>query len=243
MFDTISSGFKEAAAKFKGQATLKEDNIKEAVKAIRRSLIEGDVEFSVVKDFLSRVETKAIGQTVALKAGKKDERQRVSAGDHFIKICQEELTALMGPETSGLNFAINRPTTIMMVGLQGTGKTTTTAKLAKYLIETHKKRPLLVAADIYRPAAVEQLKTLGKKLAVPVFYAEGKKPQQICEDAVREALATGRDVNLFDTGLLLISCTAIAEIQNDYLCIIVDETFEVTIKAVNMSMETAMIAN
>lgn len=215
MLDIISDGFKSAKEKFTGQTTLSEDNVKDAITAIRNSLLEGDVEYSVTKKFLKSVEEKALGQVVALKAGKGDTKQKVSAGDHFVKICQEELEALMGPVDTKLNFASNRPTTVMMVGLQGTGKTTSTGKLTKLLKETQNKNPLLVAADIYRPAAIEQLKVLGKRIGVPVFSKGQEDPVQICKEAIQKAYDDGHDMVIFDTaGRLTIDEDLMTELQN-----------------------------
>ena len=118
MLDVLSSGFKEAKLKFKGRATLSEENVKEAVAAIRKSLLEADVEYSVTKTFIKNVQEKALGQEVALKAGAGGSKMKVSPADHFIKICQDELEALMGPVDTTINFAVNRPTTFMMVGFK-----------------------------------------------------------------------------------------------------------------------------
>lgn len=214
MLDVLSDGFRVAREKFSGKATLSEENIKEAVGEIRKSLLEADVEYGIAKEFLANVQQKALGQSVELKAGSGSNRVRVGAGDHFVKICHEELVHLMGEPDSSLRFASNRPTVIMMVGLQGSGKTTTTGKLAKYLIQKHRKKPLLVAADIYRPAAVEQLKVLGKKLDVPVFHQSGASPVDICKQALLQAYELGRDVVLMDTaGRLTIDSELMAELD------------------------------
>lgn len=200
MLDVISGGFREAKLKLKGKALLNEDNVKAAIEAIRTSLLEADVEYGVTKSFLNRVKEKALGQEVSLKAGKAAERRQVTPADHFISICQEELEALMGPVETEINFVANRPTSIMMVGLQGSGKTTSTAKLANYFMREHKRKPLLAAADIYRPAAIEQLKTLGSRLGVDV-HAEGDKvhPVKIAENAIKKAFELGSDTVLIDT--------------------------------------------
>lgn len=215
MLDILSDGFKVAREKFSGKAVLSEENIKEAVSEIRKSLLEADVEYGVAKDFLAKVQEKALGQSVDLKAGKGGARLKVSAGDHFVKICHEELVSLMGEADSSLRFATNRPTVIMMVGLQGSGKTTTTGKLGKYLISKHKKKPLLVAADIYRPAAVEQLRVLGGKLNAPVFHIAGAKPVDICTAAIQKAFELGCDTILMDTaGRLTIDTELMAELDD-----------------------------
>lgn len=200
MLDVLSDGFREAKLKLKGKATLNEDNVREAIDTIRKSLLEADVEYQVTKSFLQNVKEKALGQEVQLKAGRGAERMRVTPADHFISICQDELEALMGPVDSSLEFATNRPTLIMMVGLQGSGKTTSTGKLAHYLIQEKKRKPMLVAADIYRPAAIDQLKVLGDRLGVPV-YSEGDQvsPVEICKNAIKKAYEWNCDTVLFDT--------------------------------------------
>lgn len=199
MLDILSDGFGKAINKLKGVATLTEENVQSAMDEIRRSLLEADVEYGVTKAFLSRVKEQALGQTVNLKAGKGDDRVKVSAGDHFVRICQKELENLMGPVDTSLQFPVNKPGIIMMVGLQGSGKTTSTGKLTKYLVEQHKRKPLLVAADIYRPAAVEQLRVLGGKLGIEVFHIEGANPVEISRQSVAEAYRRNCDTILIDT--------------------------------------------
>jgi signal recognition particle subunit SRP54 len=199
MLDILSDGFRVAREKFTGKATLTEENVNDAIGEIRRSLLEADVEYGVAKEFLTKVKAEALGQTVQVRAGSGAERMRVTPADHFVQICKKELESLMGEPDASIRFAVNRPTVIMMVGLQGSGKTTTTGKLASYLITKFKRKPLLVAADIYRPAAVEQLKVLGRRLDVPVFHIEGAKPQEICEKAVQKAYELSCDVILLDT--------------------------------------------
>ncbi len=213
MLDVLSEGFREAKLKLRGKATLSESNVKEAIETIRKSLLDADVEYGVTRTFLQRVQEKALGQEVQLKAGKGAERMQVTPADHFVSICQEELEALMGPVDAELTFATNRPTMIMMVGLQGSGKTTTTGKIARYLQTKLKKRPLLVAADIYRPAAVQQLKVLGERIGAPVFHIEGAKPVQICQEAIKKAFELNCDVILFDTaGRLTIDAALMQEL-------------------------------
>ena len=198
MLETIARGFKNAKARFTGVTELTPENIEEALRDVRMSLLEADVEFKVVRTFLDRVKEKAIGETVQLRAKAGDRALQATPEQHFIKICQDELISLMGPVETGLTWAKKGPTGIMMVGLQGSGKTTTVGKLARYL-EKDKRRPLLVAADIYRPAAIDQLKVLGEKLNMPVFTIEGASPPDICEKALRHAYETNRDVVIFDT--------------------------------------------
>jgi signal recognition particle subunit SRP54 len=198
MFETLSKGFRAARDFLQGETELTETNIETALRDVRLSLLEADVEFKVTKNFLARVKEKALGEKVKLLARAKGKKVKVSPGEHFVKICQDELIQLMGPVDTSIAFAKKGPTGIMMVGLQGSGKTTTAGKLARYL-EKKRKRPLLVAADVYRPAAIEQLKVLGEKLNMPVFSDDSGDPPAICERAMRYAQEKGRDVVLFDT--------------------------------------------
>ncbi|MCA9527129.1 MAG: signal recognition particle protein [Myxococcales bacterium] len=197
MLETLSKGFRSVKHRMQGKRELTPEIIDEALREIRVSLLEADVDFKVVRGFVAQVKEKAVGEVVQVKAGKGDKRMQVSAGDHFIKICQDELEALMGPPDIALQYG-SGITRIMMIGLQGAGKTTTCGKLARYLTEKGRK-PLLVAADIYRPAAIDQLKILGQRLSVPVFHAAGKAPPDICSDAMDYARSHGRDVVIFDT--------------------------------------------
>lgn len=200
MFDTLSKGFRAARQRLSGVAELTDDVIDEALRDIRMSLLEADVEFKVTKQFLDRVREAARGEQVRLKAKSKEYGTvKITPQQAFVKICQDELVAMMGPVDTELRWAKKGPTGIMVVGLQGSGKTTTVAKLARYLQKKHNKKPLLVAADVYRPAAVDQLKTLGERLDMPVFSIEGGDPVDICVQAVQEARNSGRDVVLFDT--------------------------------------------
>ena len=198
MFETLTKGFRSAKQRFQGVAELDEATVDEALKDVRTALLEADVGFDVVQDFCQRVKEKAVGVIVKVKASSKEKIRRVTAEDHFVKLCHDELVELMGPVDSALKYAKKGPTGIMMVGLQGSGKTTTVGKLAHYLDKQH-KRPLLVAADVYRPAAIDQLKVLGEQLGIPVYSEPGGKPPEICERAVRVAAESGRDVILFDT--------------------------------------------
>jgi len=212
MLDILSSGFKKASERFRGKATLSEDNVADAIAEIRRSLLDADVEYSVVNTFIQRVKEKSLGQQVDLKAGKSGAKLQVSAGDHFVSICKEELQHLMGEGETELHLA-SHLIKIMMVGLQGTGKTTSAGKLAKYLRERKHRKPLLVAADIYRPAAVTQLKVLGEKLNIPVFHVENAKPEDICSQAEKKALELGCDVLIYDTaGRLTIDVALMGEL-------------------------------
>ncbi len=198
MFETLTKGFRNAKQRFQGLAELDEPTVDEALKDVRTALLEADVGFDVVQDFCQRVKEKAVGVIVRVKASTKEKVRRVSPEDHFVKLCHDELIELMGPVDTSIKFAKKGATGIMLVGLQGSGKTTTVGKLARYLEKQH-KRPLLVAADVYRPAAVEQLKIIGDKLDIPVYSEPGASPPDICEHAVRYASERGRDVILFDT--------------------------------------------
>ncbi len=198
MFDALARGFREAKNRLAGLDELDQKNISAALREVRLSLLEADVELGVVKRFLARVEERALGQTVATRVKHGGETHRVSAADQFVKICHDELVAFMTHEGAALRFAESGRTGIMMVGLQGSGKTTTAAKLASFLTREGKK-PLLVAADMQRPAAVEQLVVLGGKIDVPVFNVPGETPVAICAAADAEAKRLGCDVIVYDT--------------------------------------------
>jgi signal recognition particle subunit SRP54 len=216
MLDAVTKGFRAAKHKLTGKAELTEANIDDALRDIRVALLEADVELNVAKRFLGRVKEKALGEVVTLAStDKKGKKHQVAPGDHFIKICHDELEALMGPVDTSLVLAQKgeRPAGIMMVGLQGSGKTTTVAKLAGWL-QKQGKKPLLVAADIYRPAAVEQLKQLGARLDIPVFHEENTKPPEMAQHALAYAGQKNRDVILYDTaGRLAIDEEMMAELD------------------------------
>ncbi|MCA8970997.1 MAG: signal recognition particle receptor subunit alpha, partial [Planctomycetes bacterium] len=190
MFDNLTSAFGKALEKLRGQKKLTEENIQEGLKAVRQALLEADVHFKVAKDFVARVREKAVGLDLIHK---------VDPGHQFIKLFQDELTDLMGPESVPLPHASSGPTIVMMAGLQGSGKTTTCAKLAQFLRKRKKKRPLLVAADLQRPAAVDQLQALGKQLGIDV-YAEGtdKRPPEVCKRGIEHAKKIGHDFVILD---------------------------------------------
>ncbi len=200
MFDVVSKGFRNVRMRFEGKRELTEENIEDALKDIRMSMLEADVHFRIAKNFVKRVKDKAIGEIVKVKATG-SERVDVTPGDHFIRICHDELEALMGPVDATIHFANERlgPTKIMMVGLQGSGKTTTTAKLAKLCMDEYGKKPLLVGADVYRPAAIEQLRVLGQQLGVPVHAKEGADPVEVCNEALKIAKNKECDLIIFDT--------------------------------------------
>jgi signal recognition particle subunit SRP54 len=215
MFDALAKGFRQAKNRLAGLTELTEQNVESALREVRLSLLEADVELGVVKAFLARVKEKALGEVVRVKAkGVKGDSMTVSAGDQFVKICHDELVAFMTADGPALTFAESGPTGIMMVGLQGSGKTTTTAKLGAFLRREGKK-PLLVAADMQRPAAVEQLQILGKQIDIPVFNVPGATPLAICEAAMAEAKARKCDVIIYDTaGRLAIDAKLMDELKS-----------------------------
>ncbi|MGH0038097.1 MAG: signal recognition particle protein [Myxococcota bacterium] len=199
MLETVSQGFKNATERLRGVRQLDESNISESLRDVRMSLLEADVDFAVVKDFLERVKQRALGEKVQTRV--RDSKGRVhkaSPGEHFVGICQEELVELMGPVDPSLSKE-RGATSVMLLGLQGVGKTTVAAKLARFL-QKQGKRPLLVAADVYRPAAVDQLKTLGAQIEVAVHSgAEGERPPAICQAAAERARREGFDAIIYDT--------------------------------------------
>ena len=214
MFESLTKGFRQAMNRLAGLTELTEANIDAALREVRLSLLEADVELGVVKRFLARVKDRAIGETVKTKVKTEGQTHQVSAADVFVKICHDELVAMMSHEGEPIAWAAGgKPTGIMMVGLQGSGKTTSAAKLARLLLKQGKK-PLLVAADMQRPAAVEQLKVLGQQIGVPVFNIEGGNPVDICEQAVSEARKNKHDVIVFDTaGRLAIDDALMGELE------------------------------
>jgi signal recognition particle subunit SRP54 len=193
MFDSLSDKILGSLKKIRGQSKITEDNVQEAIKEIRLSLLEADVNFKVVKSFVDAVRAKAIGSDV-LKG--------VNPGQQFVKIVHDELVRVLGSQAVDLDLKSSegRPAIVMMVGLQGAGKTTTSAKLALFIRQKYKKKPGLVPADVYRPAAIEQLKTLGKNLGVPVFDSEAsQKPEAILEQAILWARDQMVEVLILDT--------------------------------------------
>jgi signal recognition particle subunit SRP54 len=213
MLELLSDGFRKAQNLLQGKVAIQEKHIDEAVKEIRVSLLEADVEFHVVKEFIDHVRDTALGEIVQTKVTHGGKRLKVSPEHHFVKICYDELVRLMGPVDTSLSFNNNGVSSIMMVGLQGSGKTTTTAKLARFIQKSGKK-PMMVAADVYRPAAIEQLKVLGNRLDIPVFHAPGKTPPQICRDAKEAAQFKGCNVVLFDTaGRTIVDDTLMQELE------------------------------
>jgi signal recognition particle subunit SRP54 len=215
MLETVAKGFRAAKNRLAGKSEITPEMVDESLRDIRVSLLEADVAFDVVKKFVARVREKAVGEvvqtTVTDKAGRK---HRVSAGDHFVKICHDELEALMGPVDTSLQLKPkDQVSGIMMVGLQGSGKTTTTGKLASKLLKEGRK-PLLVAADIYRPAAVDQLKVLGERLKVPVYFEPNVPPPELAKRGYAAAREQKCDVVLIDTaGRLAIDEALMTELE------------------------------
>jgi signal recognition particle subunit SRP54 len=215
MFKSLSDGFRKARQKLTGVGELTEDVIDGALREVRLSLLEADVELNVTRRFLAKVREKMLGQRVQLKAEAGGRKATVTPEQLFIKACQDELVAMM---TSGKEDEIEwapkgTPTLIMMVGLQGQGKTTSSAKLARLLTKQGKK-VLLVAADLQRPAAVEQLQVLGKKVDVPVFAVAGSTPVEVCKRALAVARVQKKDVVIFDTaGRLAIDTPLMEELR------------------------------
>jgi signal recognition particle subunit SRP54 len=213
MLETVSKGFRSARNFLSGQAELTETNTDEALREVRLSLLEADVELGVAKTFLAKVKEATVGNTVTVE-GKDKSGKKVKLGpaEHFIKACYDQLVALMGPVDT--NIRLSKPVgTIMMVGLQGTGKTTTTGKLASMLIR-QKHRPLLVGADIYRPAAVEQLRTLAERIGARFYHEDGVAPPELCRRAMQKAREWQCDVVLFDTaGRLAINDELMGELE------------------------------
>ena len=189
-FEGLADKLGRAFKKLKNKGKLSESDVKEAMREVRLALLEADVNYKVAKDFTNKVTERAVGQDVM---------ESLTPAQMVIKIVNEELTNLMGGESARLEFASKPPTVIMMCGLQGSGKTTHSAKLAKMLKETQNRRPLLVACDIYRPAAIDQLKVVGEKAGVPVFEMGTENPVKIAKEAVRHAKDYGNDIVILDT--------------------------------------------
>ncbi|NLL34875.1 MAG: signal recognition particle protein [Clostridiales bacterium] len=189
-FEGLTEKLSTTFKKLRGKGRLKESDIKEAMREVRLSLLEADVSYKVVKDFVAKVSERAIGSDVF---------ESLTPAQTVIKIVNEELTALMGGETQKLKFASSSPTVIMLVGLQGAGKTTNGAKLAAYIKKNHGRRPLLVACDVYRPAAIKQLEVVGEQLGIPVFQQGQGNPVEIAKAALAHAKDHGNDVLLIDT--------------------------------------------
>ena len=200
MLETLTRGFSAAREKLAGVRELSEENIDGALRDVRMSLLEADVDLAVVRDFLARVKARCLGEKVATRVRDASGRQvRVTPGQHFVATCEQELVALMGPVDADLARDEAGRVSVMLVGLQGVGKTSVAAKLARHL-QREKRRPLLVAADVQRPAAVLQLQRLGESIGVAVHAgAEGEAPGAICAAAAQRARSEGFDAIVYDT--------------------------------------------
>ncbi|RLQ92695.1 signal recognition particle protein [Planomicrobium sp. Y74] len=190
-FEGLSERLQGTMTKIKGKGKVSEADVKEMMREVRFALIEADVNLKVVKEFVKKVSERAAGSDVM---------DSLTPGQQVVKIVKDELTELMGGEQSKIEFSTKQPTVIMMVGLQGAGKTTTTGKLAGLLRKKHNRKPLLVAADVYRPAAVQQLETIGKQLTIPVFSkGTDMSPVEIARQAIEHAKAEHLDTVIIDT--------------------------------------------
>lgn len=190
MFENLSDKLESAFKKLRGHGKLDEKNIDEGLKEVRMALLEADVHYRVVKGFIEGVRSRALGQEVMAS---------LTPGQQVVKIVNEKLTELMGSRHEELNLAGVAPASVMLVGLQGSGKTTTAGKLA-VLLRKKGRRPFLVPADVYRPAAIDQLRTIGEQVGVPVFpSATGQDPVQLCLNAKAAAFQNGCDTLVLDT--------------------------------------------
>ena len=190
MFETLSNKLESIFKRLKGKGLLKEEDVELALKEIRLALLEADVNFKVVKDFVQKVKEKSVGREVL---------ESLTPGQQVIKIVNDELCDLLGRTNSRIQLSPNPPTVIMMVGLHGSGKTTTAAKLASNF-RKEGRRPMLVAADLQRPAAIDQLVTLGSQIDVPVFFSkEIKNPVVLCEESIKKSRLDAQDVVILDT--------------------------------------------
>lgn len=206
-FEGLGERLQSTMDRIKGKGKVTESDVKVMMREVRLALLEADVNFKVVKQFVNDVKERALGADVM---------QSLTPGQQVIKIVQEELTALMGGENQKINLSQKPPTVIMMVGLQGAGKTTTAGKLALHLRKKHNKRPLLVAGDIYRPAAIDQLQTVGKQIDIPVFaLGDQVKPEEIATRALEHAKEEHLDTVIIDTaGRLHIDEALMNELKN-----------------------------
>ncbi|MGR8981185.1 MAG: signal recognition particle receptor subunit alpha, partial [Gammaproteobacteria bacterium] len=207
MFDNLTDRLSSTLKKIKGQGRLTEDNIKETLREVRMALLEADVALPVVTDFIDRVKTGALGQAV---------QTSLTPGQAMIKLVQSELVKVMGEANEGLNLRTNPPAIILMAGLQGAGKTTTVAKLGRWLKESQKKKVGVVSADVYRPAAIKQLQMLANELGLEFFDSDAsQKPLDIANNAIDAARKKFLDVVIVDTaGRLHIDDEMMGEIKD-----------------------------
>ena len=216
MFDNLSDKLDRALHVLKGRGSITEINVAETLKEVRRALLDADVNFKIAKDFTNRVKEKVLGQNVLTS---------LHPGQLMIKLVKDELTELMGGETAVINLG-GTPTVVLMSGLQGSGKTTFSGKLANYLKTKKNKNPLLVACDVYRPAAIDQLQVVGKQIGVEVFSEEGNlNPVEIAQNAMSYAKKNGFNVVIVDTaGRLAVDEVMMTEIENIHKAIKPHET-------------------
>ncbi len=204
MFDDIQKRLSSAFSRFRARGILTEANIQEGLREVRTALLEADVNYNVVQEFMKRVSEAAVGTQLI---------RSVRPEQQIVKIVHDELVALMGPSDPSIRFQKTGPTILMLCGLQGSGKTTTCGKLAR-LLASQGRKPLLVAADLQRPAAIEQLKVIGQQLQIPVFSEPNASPVKVCQDALIEANRQGRDTIILDTaGRLHIDDELMAELK------------------------------
>jgi signal recognition particle subunit SRP54 len=219
MFEALSDRFETVLGRLRGKGRLSEDDVDEALREIRLALLEADVNFTVVKNFVARVRERALGEEMS---------GALNPGQQVVKIVNDELTTTLGGETIKITYSPKPPTVVLMAGLQGSGKTTNSAKLARWF-KSQGRHPLLVGADLQRPAAVEQLRTLGRQVEVPVF-SEATDPVAVSSAAMSEARRTGRDVVIVDTaGRLAIDAELMDEVRRiseavdpDYTFLVID---------------------
>jgi len=205
MFESLSEKLESIFKRLRSRGLLKEEDVDSALKEVRLALLEADVNFRVVKDFIQKVKEKAVGKEVL---------ESLTPGQQVIKIVNDELCSLLGGTNSRIQLSPNLPTVIMMVGLHGSGKTTTSAKLAMFF-KKEGRRPMLAAADLQRPAAIDQLVILGSQIDVPVFHSKGiKDPVELCRESVKKARLDARDILILDTaGRLHIDESLMAELK------------------------------
>ncbi|WP_347550374.1 signal recognition particle protein [Pseudalkalibacillus hwajinpoensis] len=217
-FEGLADRLQDTLQKIRGKGKVTEADVKEMMREVRLALLEADVNFKVVKQFINKVKERAVGQEVM---------KSLTPGQQVIKVVNEELTALMGGEQSKIAVSSRPPTVIMMAGLQGAGKTTTVGKLANHLRKNHNRKPLLVAADIYRPAAINQLETLGKQLSMPVFsMGDQVSPVEIASKAIEKAKEEHLDYVIIDTaGRLHIDENLMQELKDVKEAVTPDEIF------------------
>ena len=216
MFNNLTEKLSSAFQVLKGHGKITEINVAETLKEVRRALLEADVNYKTAKEFTANVKEKALGQDVLTN---------LKPGQLLIKIVKDELTNLMGGETAGINLS-NNPSVVLMSGLQGSGKTTFSGKLASFLLKKKSKKPLLVACDVYRPAAIEQLKVIGDQISVDIYTDEEEKdPVKIAQDSVIYAKKNGNNLVIIDTaGRLAVDDKMMTEIKNIHKAVNPDET-------------------